>query len=321
MANSAQIIDDIISKLLELKKSLSSQPLTRKPLQNNVIQTESSHVLNLTDPPKTDPQPQQESYNTFESLKNALNSPKWASAIPDSLICPVENESEKLDRGQGIIEFFLPDDITGLKFLDAGCGEGHCAYAAITKNAKFSMGYDIKNKFSQFEPRDNFALTTDFSLVKECGPYDVILIYDVIDHIEKEDPVEFLKKIGTVLTPGGKIHVRFHPFISRHGGHLYQIINKAYLHLVFTPEELQILMPGYFPEPNFNVIYPINTYQSLINKSGLTLVQDFKKLTESVEPFFKIPKIAERIMANTNTTSFPEFQMSIQFVDVILTKK
>lgn len=316
MMNSSQIIDDIINKLLELKTQLTNSPnpvIERTPLQRTLTEISQSPVIQKSD--------SVESYNTFESLKVALNSPKWASAIPDSLICSTESESDKLDRGQGIIEFFLPDDITGLKFLDAGCGEGHCAYAAITKGASASVGYDIKNKFSTFDHNENLTLTTDFSIVESNGPYDMVLIYDVIDHIEKEDPVDFLKKIKTVLSPNGKIYIRFHPFISRHGGHLYQKINKAYLHLVFTPKELQELIPDYTPEPNLNVIFPIKTYQTLISRSGLSLVQDFKKLTETIEPFFKIPKIAERIMANTGTSSFPEFQMSIQFIDAILTKK
>jgi SAM-dependent methyltransferase len=249
-------------------------------------------------------------------------SPKWPEAVNPNLICNPESFDDKNERGRGIIEMCIEENLKDLKFLDYGCGEGHCAALSAEYNSTISIGYDPqpKDTWSNYTARNNLLFTSDFNAVKAAGPFDVILLYDVIDHVVGESPEDVLAKVSSLLSPTGKIYMRTHPFISRHGPHLYHDLNKAYIHLVFTPDELRQLIPNSkYREPCIGVTTPIRTYEGFITKAGLKIMNK-RDIQEKVEPFFKIPKIAERIMRNLGVNSFPDFQMSLQFIDYILTK-
>jgi hypothetical protein len=45
-----------------------------------------------------------------------------------------------------------------------------------------------------------------------------------------------------------------------------------------------------------------------------------REITSKVDPFFKIPKIAERIMETVKAKQFPEFQLGMDFIDYVLEK-
>jgi 2-polyprenyl-3-methyl-5-hydroxy-6-metoxy-1,4-benzoquinol methylase len=264
----------------------------------------------------------EEDLGSFELLKKALESDRWPEAVNSALICDPTNHSNKTQRARGIIDLTIEEDLTGLKFLDFGCGEGHTTLYAAEKGAAVSVGYDHDNPaWKDFVGMPNLLLTSNWEEISATGPYDIIMLFDVLDHLTNEDPVTVLKRLGSLLKENGKIYVRCHPFSSRHATHLYHDLNKAYVHLVFTPQELKEIVPNpRFAERNIGVTMPVATYSAWFEKAGLKVVNrvDFK---ENVEPFFKIPKIAERIMRISKYTNFPEFQMSIQFINFILAKK
>ena len=91
--------------------------------------------------------------------------------------------------------------------------------------------------------------------------------------------------------------------------------------LVFTDEEIKQLVPhSDLHEESAGVTFPIRTYNEFIEQAGLKSINR-RDLTERVEPFFKIPKIAERIMKKIDHPSFPEFQMGMQFIDYVVGKQ
>lgn len=283
------IIDSLVNGLLQLKTLLSEEP-----------------VVSIASTPEL---------SDFESLKKAVQSDKWPEAIPPAWICDPYDSVTRKERAHGIIDIMIEEPLAGLKFLDMGCGEGDIVGLASEQNS-LAVGYDIAAKDYSWNKFPQALFSTDFEQIRANGPYNVILIYDVLDHVIG-DPVELLKKAASVLAPNGKIYLRVHPFTSRHATHLYQKLNKAYLHLVFTPSELKEIIPDYVEEPNLKVVYPIKTYQTLIDNAGLK-VKDRHDIKEIPEVFFKIPKIAERIMKTTGTTTFPDFQMTLQFIDYVL---
>lgn len=265
-----------------------------------------------------------EDYGSFEALKKALQSDKWPEAVNPNLICDPDNEADKVERGRGIIELMIEEDLKGLKILDIGCGEGHTVSISTEYGTAMSVGYDIveNERWSGLAgDKQNVLYTTDFEKVKEQGPFDVIVIFDVLDHLKGEAPASLLEKAKSVLSENGKIYVRCHPFTSRHATHLYHDINKAYVHLVFSDEELAELVPeSKYREDSIRVIYPVKTYTEFVEQAGLKIANR-RDITERVEPFFKIPKIAERIMKNCNTQKFPDFQLTLQFIDFVLKKQ
>lgn len=256
----------------------------------------------------------------FAVLKGLLESEAWPEAVPQFQIADEDSEKDKEERAAGIVDIMLPP-VMGKKFLDFGCGEGHVAKYA-SNEASFATGYDVRSGGSLgWENRgERLLLTTDFEKVKSEGPYDLVLIYDVLDHAS--DPREVLFMAKSVLADGGSIHLRIHPWCGRHGGHLYRKLNKAFAHLVFRDDELESM--GVKPEDVNKVVYPLNYYSEIIREAGLSSSEP-EVDGQEVEGFFREnPLVRSRILKNFGIPEWqhdkPSFQMSQCFVDYILRK-
>jgi len=278
----------------------------------------------------------------FTLLAGYLQDPSWPSAVEPSLICNQESEEEKFDRAEGILDMVVSRTIKNTKFLDFGCGQGHVAEKALAQGCKLAIGYDIEaQNWDKRQTDDRLLLTTDWEEVKKHAPYDIVLVYDVIDHIvtpaykivdchnPPNEMVEAFKNIKSITAPAGTIYVRCHPWTSRHGSHLYQKLNKAFLQLVFNDEELVHLGLTENGLPIQKVIHPLDTYNKTFGLAGFGNIRENARLTEPVEPFFeRNPLIVKRIKQNWTTSpdnelrngnKFPIFQMEMQFIDFQIT--
>jgi hypothetical protein len=127
----------------------------------------------------------------------------------------------------------------------------------------------------------------------------------------------------SVLAPEGRIYMRCHPWCSRHGGHAYRAINKAFVHLVLSEEELKSM--GVEVEPTINVVRPLDTYGRIIDRSGLVLDSELELDHQDVESFFsETPLVTKRILKHWGLPAWgddpPRFQMSMCFLDYVLKK-
>jgi 2-polyprenyl-3-methyl-5-hydroxy-6-metoxy-1,4-benzoquinol methylase len=261
----------------------------------------------------------QKKQSDFDFFKSLLACEDWPDAVLGFQIADPDSEVDKINRAREIINLLILEDLRDKKFLDFGCGEGHaCKHAA--ELAKVSVGYDlIKTGSLCWEnTKEQYLLTTDFEKIKQKAPFDVIMIYDVLDHAN--DPLKILHQAKKVLNDRGVIYLRCHPWCGRHGSHQFNVLNKAFVHLVFNEEELKLLG---LPNSNLNkFIFPLKKYNEFIKKSNLKII---KKETEEqeVEIFFKKNTIIKnKIMKNWNikmwNDSCPEFQMRQCFVDYVL---
>jgi 2-polyprenyl-3-methyl-5-hydroxy-6-metoxy-1,4-benzoquinol methylase len=272
-------------------------------------------------PPK--PETEWDAIAELTELRMLANSERWPSAVPEELLCE-ENEDQKLARASGIIDDFITEDFTDKKFLDFGCGEAHVPYiVANLKSVSLSVGYDIEDQnWNHFEKTENLFLTTSLNQTKEKGPYDIILINDVLDHAY---PSLILEEAKNLKAENGRIYLRCHPWTSRHGSHLYKKLNKAYLHLVFTEKELYSI--GLKPINKVKFLDPIKEYKDLISMAGLKILNE-RKIEQSLDLLFtNEPKILRRIKENwtesdnellANGTEFPRESLELQFIDFIL---
>lgn len=258
----------------------------------------------------------------FEILKNLLYSEEWPEAVLDFQIVDENLEEEKMDRAEGIVDILIQEELENKVILDYGCGEGHIAKYVSQQESKKSIGYDIskseKSKLLWEDESEGYLLTTNFEKVKENGPYDIIIIYDVLDH--SEDPVEILNNARSLLADDGKIYLRCHPWCGRHGGHLYREINKAFVHVIFTEEELKEL--GIIDqEPNIKVIYPMAQYEDYIKFSNLIFVEKDIDAQDVEDFFLKNEIIVKRLRKIIPVKErLPIHQMSQCFHDYILKK-
>lgn len=81
------------------------------------------------------------------------------------------------------------------RFLDYGCANGLFCMALRERGFERVCGYD---------PYGDPAKTGDASVL-EAGPFDYILLQDVIEHVE--DPDALLQRMDALLAPGGHILV------------------------------------------------------------------------------------------------------------------
>lgn len=256
-----------------------------------------------------------------------LNDSRWPSAVDPLLIADPTSEPDKLSRAHAILNMVVTDPITkNTRFLDFGCGEGHIVHSASEK-AEFSAGYDIKSHEWNFPKADNMVLTTNFEDVAKHAPYSTVLIYDVLDHVaSEEEAIKCLSMVNSILADNGRVFLRCHPWCSRHGTHLYQKLNRAYVHMCLDEVALKNL--GYEGLPTLKIIHPLQTYNKWIVEAGLKAINN-TVVREVVEPFFQEAVIANLIKAHWKTSydenlssgrRFPYFQCEQQFVDYILTK-
>lgn len=260
-------------------------------------------------------------------LKALLKGGKWPAAVYPHLILD-DDESSQIERAEVVIEQMLGNSIIGKKFLDFGCGEGFVPHVA-SKSASMAVGYDIDEvKWERFRTTDSFMLTSDFQTAARQGPYDAILLFDVLDHVIDEDPVAILKDLREILKDDGTMYIRFHPWTSRHATHVYKTINKAYAHMLFSEDELREM--GAMPLPCRKIIHPIITYEEWFTKAGLKPSRMPSFLAEKPEPFFEEePIIRDAIMEHWKDSCeerlasgkvFPAFQMEKQFIDYKIQK-
>ena len=246
--------------------------------------------------------PKNEEYETqYRELKDQINN--IPQAVNPENICNTQELKELL--AERILTLVVGQDLKGLNFLDYGCGEN---LVIKNCNAEIAVGYDIKN---------NEGVVTDFKEVKK-NQYDLILMHDVLDHIEGMTPVDALKQAKSVLKGNGKIIVKNHPWCSRHGGHLYEQINKAYLHLIFDEREL-VRIGGYQSTPNQRVIDPINQYAEWFDKAGFDVLG--MQINESpVEDYFLQPSHARNRLLTYwgNNESKMIKNMEIEFIEYTL---
>ncbi len=296
IAKISQAIDSIIAGFEELKNALQNEQ--HKPTTKGMNSITSD----------------------FDELSKLFMSEEWPVASHFSNICDPNSEAQKKDRALGIFDLFIEEDIAGKNFLDLGCGEGHCVKVATENSAKSSVGYDIEaHQYWTTIDQNTGYCTTDFEKVQSKAPYDVILIFDVIDHLINTKPVNFLVNARNLLKDDGRLYLRCHPFTSRTATHLFTTVNKAYPHLVFTPEELAKMIPEAKPIFNIGIKFPMVEYEEIITAAGFKIISR-KEITQKVEPFFAKPAIANRIMKTLGSKNIPEYQMSLQFISYVLAK-
>lgn len=234
-----------------------------------------------------------------------LDGEDWPEAAPQFLICE-DSEEDKMERAEGILDY-IGDNLQGKKVLDFGCGEGHVAIKAAD-TASVAVGYDIAEPTAKTE-KENCILTTDFSKVTENGPYDLVILYDVLDHCK--DPVAALKQVKEVISPTTKVFVRCHSWMSRHGSHIYKQLNKAWAHLIFSEEDFAKM--GVKMEFVQKYYFPLNIHNQWFAGAGFKIVSS-DIIKTAVEPFFRKPELAS-ILSKPFKGEFPDWQMSQVFND------
>ena len=228
----------------------------------------------------------------------------WPKSVSDDLICNHLVEGQKVQRASDILDIIVVYGIKD-KFLDFGCGDNYSLNEAKKRGASLVVGYDIK---------EYPGVCNDWEQVKKQGPYETVLLYDVLDHCE--EPNKVMQKVAEVTTEESKIYVTTHPWLSRHGGHSYTKINKAFVHL-FSTETNEIYCN--------RVLSNFGTYQKIFNDNDL-FISEYNIRSDKVDNYFLTnPDALKHLkeLAVKLKWSFPQliWTMRHSFYDFILTKQ
>lgn len=254
-------------------------------------------------------------------VEKLILSKYWPKAVSESSIVKPKDTDAILHRSKSVINYFVKS-LTGKKFLDFGCGAGHCVEIAKA-TAKFAIGFDIveNEAWKTFDVK----LTTNFDEIKYHGPYDVILLYDVFDHVPEDQNAEMLKRLATVSNSDTIIKVRCHPWTSIHGGHLYEKLNRAYAHLFLTDEQIA----KYQTSPVRKIIRPMQAYNNAWAAGGFEVVNQDKheiNWNNNIGKFFQEPDTAQFLYQKSpqklsGNAKWQKAVLPIEFIDFILKKK
>jgi len=218
----------------------------------------------------------------------------WPRAVDPALITDQNDEDSLQYRALQILSI-MPISIKDLNVLDIGCGTGHLA-VEMSYQAKSVVAYDVDTKaYGDFSQSTNLTFAQDIEQVQQNGPYDFIVMYDVLDHA-KGDPLDLLKTAQQLIKQDGTIFLRTHPWVSNTGGHLYETMNYGFLHLYLTPYEMSKL--GYKLPYNIKATRPMAMYEDWINRAGLKIESRTIK-AQPINDFFKKEAVINRIIQVT----------------------
>lgn len=246
----------------------------------------------------------------------------WPLAVPPILVVDSKSPAACSERARNIIDSLINIPLKNLNILDFGCGDGTIAEEMANRGADV-VAYDIVQPKTLLSK----SFTTKWDDVVRSAPYDLILLYDVLDHMVDEEPSVALGRAGKLLKKNGKMIVRCHPWISRHGGHYYTQINRAWIHLFLTEEQLK--ERGCEIVPNRKVVHPLYTYKKWIEDANLEILQE-DKIVENIEEYFTNNEMLKKaIYKHFKESPFEDYRqgrgdlariMGIHFIDFFLEK-
>tara|TARA_R110000868_G_scaffold20153_12_gene85659 strand:- start:3690 stop:4400 length:711 start_codon:yes stop_codon:yes gene_type:complete len=224
-----------------------------------------------------------------------VNSKDWPLAVDPKYI--VNNDEDKNIRASSILRVFVQEPLQGKKFLDFGCGDGHVVtHARYQTNDAY--GYDIKANNVE-------GCTQDFGEIRSHGPYDIILAFDVFDHMRnQEEIIESIENLRNLSHSGTNILFRLHPWTSRHATHAYYSFNKAYAHILLEKEHsIQVL----------NITRPVKFYNNLFR---MFKILETKRHIQTLEPILQIPEVVKEFEKKLDGTGeWQQHVLPIQFLD------
>jgi len=216
--------DEILSILTNIENSVSEiKLLLNKSTEDQVSKNKLTEDRSI------------ESYQLSNGIK--LVDTNWPLAVPEESI--VRTKLQEITRAK-MMASKLPN-ISG-KILDFGCGKGYLT-EYYHDNQQEIIGYDPYPTPNEWETKNCTKFYSNWDNVIELGPYDSIVMYDVIDHIVDRPLIDIVNDIKLVMNKDSTLYVFAHPWTGPHGGHLYEFINKAYAHLLINKEFLNSICP------------------------------------------------------------------------------
>ncbi len=170
---------------------------------------------------------------------------------------------------------FFPDDLDS-KILDIGIGRGEMLTVFNNLGYRNYLGVDISPSTVSFCKNIGLNCTqiqnTENYLIERHGQFDLITLCDVLEHIEKNKVIEFVKSINTALKNNGIIIIQI-PNMQSPDPALHRYNDMTH-EIGFTEHSLnQLLMLAGFSDIKF---YP---YEIIIGSNLKNIIRTFVRGT------------------------------------------
>ena len=277
----------------------------------------SPKTIPASEVPRVEEKPSQEFIDARNKHVNELLSiDTWPEAVDES-ITREPSEEDKINRARSVVDALIDRPIQDMCVLDFGCGDGWISSEFYSRGAKHVTGFDVKPSEQWSKFHSNIQLTSVWEEVE--NKFDIVFLYDVLDH--SEDPELIMRQIDSVLKSDGIVYVRCHPWLSRHGSHLYNKgLNKSHIHLFLTYEEIANAI-GEDPMFVRTEKDPVTAYKWWFDNFKIVR-EDY--INDPISDFFKNPAFKD-LLGSEHQLSKNEVEdllkrMEINFVDFQLVK-
>ncbi len=156
-------------------------------------------------------------------------------------------------------DHFRAESVLNKRILDFGCGGGALSFHVCTLGAASVHGVDVIEKNIRNAQRwaadadlpitPKFTETGVAQLPFQDASFDVILCFDVVEHIM--EPLPIWKEWYRVLAPGGHILIWWQPYYHPYGHHLMSYIPLPWAHVLFSKQTLAATCNRIFHLPEY----------------------------------------------------------------------
>lgn len=318
----AALIEDIIDNADDriLEEVEGAAELFRDNKEPPKVRLEPESKPQLVDQMQSSEQYEEWRLKRKKHIRDLMGIDCWPEAVPAALMIGA-TDADQEKRSDAVLDMMLDRDISGLNFLDFGCGEGWITKHVLNRKVAEAVGYDIK-KYDTWKTLGGKNTYTHIYNEIKRSHYDVILMYDVLDHCQ--NPEEAMKQVKNLLRKDGVIYVRCHPFTARHAAHVYkQGLNKAFIQLFLTAVELgeQVTEAPMFTRKELK---PIEAYRQWFR--DFDIVKE-RLIKAPVDEFFHVPAFKELlsneqslVQLGINVDDFLRV-MEVNFIDYCLSPK
>lgn len=185
------------------------------------------------------------------------------------------NYSLRQDAIKKLCRKYIPHNA---RILEMGCGVGIIT-KFVQKNAEFVLAVDISSTNvgvaqiyadSENTKFDVIDITKETDKIKSFGKFDVILIFDVIEHIEKSNYKQLFSILEDLLTDSGIIlltypSAEYQQHLKNHNPQALQVIDQE-VYLTDILNSITRLFPYYY---SYKHIWDKDQYIHLVLKSNV----------------------------------------------------
>ena len=178
------------------------------------------------------------------------------------------------------------------RVLDLGCGIGYGSHY-ICESTSGVVALDVSSdairmaKSNYSHPKIFFLLSQGQKLPFRAASFDVILSFEVIEHLRPQDQTEYVCEIRRVLKPKGSL------FVSTPNRKFTAGVANPYHFKEFYIDELKEFLSRYFPIVELHGQYCVSPAANIYNGAIALIVN---KLKEVLRIQFLLPDWGKRMM-------------------------